>query len=253
MREMTVGGKRLRPTFLVIVGRLLGCNSRALIDVGCALEMVHAASLAVDDLPCMDNSGSRRGLPAIHVRFGDAAAILGAVALLGRAFQTVTSPDRFPLETRGGLAAVLARTIGSEALPGGQFDDLNLVKVASAVELRQINTRKTGALFVAAVDAAACVAQVEGQRVEQLREFAQAFGCAYQMLDDFRDNSRFSSKECDGIFAEVEDACLSLEQRAKGGTRAEANAAGLMNAFLWSIFASASANRDRAERRQSNS
>ena len=130
MREMTAQGKRLRPTFLVIAGRLLGCNSSALIDAGCAIEMIHAASLAVDDLPCMDNSVSRRGLPAIHVRFGDAAAILGAVSLIGRAFQTVTSPDRFPLETRGALAAVLARTIGSDALPGGQFDDLNLVKGA---------------------------------------------------------------------------------------------------------------------------
>jgi geranylgeranyl diphosphate synthase type II len=253
MREMTVGGKRLRPTFLVIAGRLLGCNNRALIDAGCAIEMVHAASLAVDDLPCMDNSISRRGLPAIHVRFGDAAAILGAVALLGRAFQTVTSPDRFPLETRGALAAVLARTIGSDALPGGQFDDLNLVKVASAVELRQINTRKTGALFVAGVDAAACLAKVDGPRVEQLREFAQAFGCAYQMLDDLRDNSLFSSKACDGIVAEVQEACRSLEQRVRGGTRAETNAAGLMNAFLRSIFASASANHDRAERTQSDS
>ena len=175
MREMTAQGKRLRPTFLVIAGRLLGCNSRALIDAGCAIEMVHAASLAVDDLPCMDNSVSRRGLPAIHVRFGDAAAILGAVALLGRAFQTVTSPDRFPLETRGALAAVLARTIGSDALPGGQFDDLKLVKVASAVELRQINTRKTERLFVAGVDAAACVAKVDGPRVEQLRRVCAEF------------------------------------------------------------------------------
>jgi geranylgeranyl diphosphate synthase type II len=251
MREMTARGKRLRPTFLVIVGRLLGCNSQALIDAGCAIEMVHAASLAVDDLPCMDNSVSRRGLPAIHVRFGDAAAFLGAVALLGRAFQTVTNPDRFPLETRGALAAVLARTIGSDALPGGQFEDLNLVKAASAVELRQINSRKTGALFVAGVDAAACVAKVDGLRVEQLREFAQTFGCAYQMLDDLRDSPLFSSKASDAIIAEVQEACLLLEQHVKGCTRAEMSAAGLMNAFLRSVFATA--HHDCAEARRSDS
>jgi geranylgeranyl diphosphate synthase, type II len=252
MREMTARGKRLRPTFLVIIGRLLGCNSRALIDAGCAIEMVHSASLAVDDLPCMDNCFSRRGLPAIHVRFGDAAAILGAVALLGRAFQTVTSRERFPPETRGALAAVLARTIGSDALPGGQFDDLNLVKVASAVELRQINTRKTGALFVAGVDAAACVAKVDGPQVEQLREFAQTFGCAYQMLDDLRDGPLFSSNASEGIIAEVQEACLSLERCVQGGTRAQMNAAGLMNALLRSVFASASAYHDCAERNQSD-
>jgi geranylgeranyl diphosphate synthase type II len=253
MRQMTAQGKRLRPTFLVIAGRLLGCNSRALIDAGCAIEMVHAASLAVDDLPCMDNSVSRRGLPAIHVRFGDVAAILGAVALLGRAFQTVTSPDRFPLETRGALAAVLARTIGSDALPGGQFDDLNLVKVASAVELRQINARKTGVLFVAGVEAAACVAKVDGPRVEQLLQFAQSFGCTYQMLDDLRDNPRFSSKASDGIIAEIQEACLTLEQHMKGGTRAETNAAQLMNAFLRSVFAQASAHHDHSEKKRSES
>jgi geranylgeranyl diphosphate synthase, type II len=247
MREMTAQGKRLRPTFLVISGRLLGCNSRALLDAGCAIEMVHAASLAVDDLPCMDNSGSRRGLPAIHVRFGDAAAILGAVALLGLAFQTVTSPDRFPLETRGALAAVLARTIGSDALPGGQFDDLNLVKVASAVELRQINARKTGALFVAGVEAAACVAKVDGPRVERLRQFAQSFGCAYQMLDDLTDNPLLASKASDGIIAEVQEAFLSLE-----GTRAETNAARLMSAFLRSVFAKAGTYHDHSEKTQSD-
>jgi geranylgeranyl pyrophosphate synthase len=244
MHEMTARGKRLRPIFLVLVGRLLGCNSRALIDAGCAIEMVHAASLAVDDLPCMDNSVSRRGLPAIHVRFGSAATILGAVALLGRAFQTVTSPERFPLETRVALAAVLARAIGSDALPGGQFDDLNLAKVGSGVESRQINMRKTGALFVAGVDAASCVAKVDGPRVEQLREFARTFGCAYQMLDDLRDSPLLSSKASDGTIAEIREACLSLEQYVKGGTRGEMNAAGLMNAFLRSVFALASAHHE---------
>lgn len=247
MREMIARGKRLRPTFLVIVGRLLGCNSGALLDAGCAIEMIHAASLAVDDLPCMDNSVSRRGLPAIHVRFGDAATILGAVALLGRAFQTVTNPDRFSDETRGALAAILARTLGSDALPGGQFDDLKLVKVASALESRQINSRKTGALFMASVDAAACVAKVEGPRVGQVREFAQTFGCAYQMLDDLRDNPPFSSKGSDGIIAEVQEAFRSLEQYAKGGTCADPSARVLMTALLQSVFASASGQHDRAE------
>lgn len=236
-QEMISGGKRLRPTFLVIVGRLFGCNSGALIDAGCAIEMVHAASLAVDDLPCMDNSFSRRGRPAIHVQFGQAAAILGAVALLGRAFQTVTSPDRFPLETRGALTAVLAETIGFEALSGGQFDDLRLIKVASAAESERINMRKTGALFVAGVDAAACIAKVDGPKVEQLREFAQILGCAYQRLDDLRDDAGSPSKAGDGILAEAQEACRALEQRVTCGTGSELNAAGLMDAFLRSAFA----------------
>ena len=57
------------------------------------------------------------------------------------------------------------------------------------------------------------------------------------MLDDLRDNPLFSSKASDGVIAEVQEACRSLEQRVKGGTRAETNAAELMTAFLWSVFA----------------
>ena len=247
MREMTSGGKRLRPIFVVIVGRVLGCRSKALIDAGCAIEMVHAASLAVDDLPCMDNSFSRRGRPAVHVQFGEPTAILAAVALLGRAFQTVTSPERFSLETRGALAAVLARTIGPEGLPGGQFDDLNPSKATSIIDSRQINMRKTGTLFVAGVDAAACVAKVGGSKVRQLRSYAHTLGSAYQTLDDIRDSCRFSSRAVVSVLAEVEEAGLLLRQHMEGGARAEMNAAGLMDAFYRSVFASDSPDDSRAE------
>ena len=67
------------------------------------------------------------------------------------------------------------------------------------------------------------------------------------MLDDLRDNPLLSSKASDGIIGEVQKACLSLEQYVKGGARAETNAAGLMNAFLRSVFATASGHRDCVE------
>jgi hypothetical protein len=103
---------------------------------------------------------------------------------------------------------------------------------------------------VAGVDAAACVAKVDGPRVAKLREFAQTFGCAYQMLDHLRDSPMFSSAT-DGIIAEVEEACLLLEQHVKGGVRAEISAAELINAFLRSIFATA--HHDRVGEKRSDS
>ena len=102
--------------------------------------------------------------------FGSATPLLylGAVALLGRAFQTVTSPDRFRLKREGlWRRCWRGRLVLTPYLAGSSMTSTS--KVASAVELRQINTRKTGALFVAGVDAAACVAKVDGPRVEQLR------------------------------------------------------------------------------------
>ena len=54
--------------------------------LACAVEMVHAASLVLDDLPCMDDAATRRGLPSTHARFGEDVAVLTGVALLNQAY-----------------------------------------------------------------------------------------------------------------------------------------------------------------------
>ena len=79
-------GKRVRPALVVLAGELFEAPRPRLIDAGCAIEMVHAASLVLDDLPSMDDATLRRGRPALHVAHGEANAILAAVTLLARAF-----------------------------------------------------------------------------------------------------------------------------------------------------------------------
>ena len=97
MRAATLGaGKRMRPLLLMLVARDLGCASPALIDVACAVELVHAASLILDDLPCMDDASLRRGKPAIHIQFGEDVAILASVALLSRAFGMLSQIPGYP-------------------------------------------------------------------------------------------------------------------------------------------------------------
>jgi geranylgeranyl diphosphate synthase type II len=164
MRDMALGGgKLLRPVFMMIVGRQFECDSRVLLDAGCAIEMVHAASLVLDDLPSMDNSPERRGLPAAHIRFGINATILAALALLGRAFSVISSEPLFQPHTHGPLTAILAKAVGVDGLVGGQFQELRLnASSVSPEQIQFVNVRKTAALFFAVVEMAACIAGVDG-------------------------------------------------------------------------------------------
>ena len=81
-------GKRIRPLLLLLAARDMGCavSQQGVLDLACAVEMVHAASLILDDIPSMDNAQMRRGRPTIHRQFGANVAILAALALLSRAF-----------------------------------------------------------------------------------------------------------------------------------------------------------------------
>ena len=180
-------GKRLRPILTVLASWELGVPGYAALDAGCALEMVHAASLVLDDLPCMDDASRRRGRASAHVAFGEDAAILSAIALLGRAFATVSSGSLDPA-LRARLAAILAEAVGPDGLCGGQFEDLRGPERARVADgVADANHLKTGVLFVAAIDMAAAIAGAQHANHERLRRFATHLGQAFQLLDDLDD------------------------------------------------------------------
>ena len=79
--------KRLRPVLALLVAEVLKGDPEAVLPAGCAIEMVHTASLILDDLPSMDDAKTRRGRPTCHVPHGEATAILAAFALQNRAFE----------------------------------------------------------------------------------------------------------------------------------------------------------------------
>ena len=179
-------GKRMRPLLVMLVARDLGCTSPALVDVACAVEMVHAASLMLDDMPCMDNAQLRRGKPAIHVQYGEDVTILASVALLSRAFGVLATAQDIPPITRTRLVARLAETIGTQGLVRGQFEDLH-GGARSPEAIAATNELKTGVLLGVAVDMAAIIAQTEEEVARSLRAFALAAGHAFQIRDDFHD------------------------------------------------------------------
>ena len=84
--SLSIGGKRIRPVLVLEFCRICGGSIEDAVDFACALEMVHTYSLIHDDLPCMDDDELRRGMPACHVKFGEAYALLAGDGLLTRAF-----------------------------------------------------------------------------------------------------------------------------------------------------------------------
>lgn len=190
-------GKRIRPLLALLAYRELGRQDLAILDAACALEMVHAASLVLDDLPAMDNALSRRGRPATHVAFGQDVAILASISLLGLAFSTVAASRDLPAESRARAVDVIGRAIGSHGLAAGQYADLRPASVGARPldHLADVNDRKTGVLFVAAVEIAAAAADVADERVLRLRAFAAHVGQAFQLLDDLLDGAESGSGE----------------------------------------------------------
>ncbi len=156
--------------------------------VAVSVELVHAASLVLDDLPSMDDAARRRGRPAVHVTWGVAAAELASVALLARAFEIVAEAPEVAPASRARLAAELARAVGAEGCCGGQAADLGADPTRLSLEdLEGIHARKTGALFVAAVRGGAIAGGAREPTLRSLTLFARNLGLAFQITDDLLD------------------------------------------------------------------
>ncbi|MGE5347010.1 MAG: polyprenyl synthetase family protein [Acidithiobacillales bacterium] len=182
-------GKRLRPALVFLSGELFGAPRGRLLDPACTLEMVHAASLALDDLPCMDDATTRRGRPALHVGHGEDLAILAAVTLLSRAFGVLAESA---LSGRGvaasaalDLMARLSDASGLAGLASGQALDLRTPESAATFErLETIHARKTGALFVASAEFGAVLGGARERELAAVRSYAKNVGLAFQIVDD---------------------------------------------------------------------
>jgi geranylgeranyl diphosphate synthase type II len=180
-------GKRLRPLLVMLATAELGGDALDGLDAGCAIEMVHAASLILDDLPAMDDAPWRRGQASTHVVFGEDVAILAGITLLSQASATLAETTRLPAETRCRLVSILARAVGSAGLAAGQYRDLRGTGPSDLGGIVDANHLKTGMLFVAAVEMAAAIAGAAPHRLAGMQVFAAHLGQAFQLLDDLMD------------------------------------------------------------------
>ncbi|MFI5181950.1 MAG: polyprenyl synthetase family protein [Thermoanaerobaculia bacterium] len=195
-------GKRVRPGLVFLVGDLFGAPRARLLDPACAVEMVHAASLALDDLPSMDDATTRRGRPALHVTHGEDLAILAAVTLLSRAFGVLAdcglAGRGVPASAALDLISRLAEASGLAGLASGQALDLRTPPDAASFErLETIHARKTGALFVASAEFGAVLGGAREKELAAVRSYAKNVGLAFQIVDDLleHDPSARTGKE----------------------------------------------------------
>lgn len=182
------GGKRIRPLLVFAAGELVGASERALSHAAAAVELIHAYSLVHDDMPCMDNDVLRRGKPTVHVKFGEAGALLAGDALQTLAFEALTEADA-GAEATVAMVARLARASGSRGMAGGQAIDLASVgRALDRPALEEMHRLKTGALLRASVILGALAGGGGGTGVlEQLETYAGAVGLAFQVVDDILD------------------------------------------------------------------
>jgi geranylgeranyl diphosphate synthase type II len=188
---LTAPGKRLRPVLTLAVAEMLGQASAPVVDLACAVEMVHACSLVLDDLPAMDDAQLRRGRPTVHRAFGEDVAILAAFALFNRAYAVlVEAGSRLKLRRYAvaDLAHHLAAAIGTDGLIGGQALDLTSRQADLDLELLEyIHSHKTGALFLAAAELGAMAADARRRELEAVSRYAKNLGLAFQISDDLLD------------------------------------------------------------------
>jgi farnesyl diphosphate synthase len=129
------GGKRLRPLLVLAAAEAVGVDleaatvsdqpsSLAALRAACAVELIHAYSLVHDDMPCMDNDVLRRGKPTVHVKYGEAQALLAGDALQALAFEFLTPQDgSTDVNVQAAQVALLARASGYQGMAGGQAID----------------------------------------------------------------------------------------------------------------------------------
>jgi geranylgeranyl diphosphate synthase type II len=178
--------KRVRPVLTLLAAELCGGTIGRTLPAAAAMEMVHASSLILDDLPSMDDAPLRRGKPANHRQFGEAVAILAAFGLLNSAFGTIAREYQAPLATD--LGRLLADAVGLDGLIGGQAADLLATDQQITFQmLERIHRGKTGALFVAAATAGALTAGAGPEPIAALTAFAKNLGLAFQIIDDLLD------------------------------------------------------------------
>ncbi len=185
--SLTAGGKRIRPTLVLEFCRISGGDVEKALPVACAIEMLHTYSLIHDDLPCMDNDDLRRGKPTNHVVYGECTATLAGDAPQAEAFGTIARSE-LPAENKIACVEILADAVGSDGMCAGQYLDMvGESKRLTEEELDDINSRKTGALLIAACRMGVAAAGGSGEMLEAAAHYGACVGAAFQIRDDILD------------------------------------------------------------------
>src|SRR5437763_2734885 len=180
----SAGGKRLRPTMLLLASKLVGNGNSSAIQLGAVVELVHAATLVHDDV--IDAAQTRRGRPSTNVKWGNHTCVLAGDWLYMQAFQIALRERSFQvLDLLIGLTQMM---VEGELL---QLERIGRIDVTEA-DCMELVDRKTACLFSVCARLGAIAANAGAQIQEKLAEYAWNLGMAFQLIDDMLD---FTARE----------------------------------------------------------
>ena len=185
--SIKVGGKRLRPLFLIEISKIFNVNKIMALRAAAAIELIHCYSLVHDDLPAMDDDDLRRGHMTCHKKYDDATAILVGDAFQSLAFEILSDKKTHPnASVRCNLINELSKASGATGMVGGQMLDLDAEKKKlSLKEILMLQKLKTGELFRFSCVAGPILS--EQKDLKHFEEFANNLGLAFQIKDDLLD------------------------------------------------------------------
>ncbi|MDR5587298.1 polyprenyl synthetase family protein [Clostridium aquiflavi] len=186
--SVNIGGKRIRPTLLILTYSLYKDNIEKIMPMAAAIEMIHTYSLIHDDLPCMDDDDLRRGKPTNHKIFGENIAVLAGDALLNEAMTLLMKSSLELGESALKASYEISKAAGAEGMIGGQVVDvLSEGSEISKEELEYMHEKKTGELIRVSIVAGGILAKVPSGDIEALNEYGKKLGLAFQIKDDILD------------------------------------------------------------------
>ena len=177
--SLRIGGKRLRPALVFLVGKIVGHVTEHHIQAAAALEFVHTASLIHDDI--LDGASIRRHLATFNVRWNAQVGVLAGDLLLTRALELMTQTGK--LEGVQALTEACKQTCEGELRQIGAMGRFDM----SAEEYYRIIASKTAPLLACSAKLGAFYALATAPVVERFRFFGQKLGLAFQIIDDVLD------------------------------------------------------------------
>src|SRR5579862_1048712 len=178
------GGKRLRPSMLLLSSKLIGDGGESAVRLGAVVELIHAATLVHDDV--IDAAETRRGRPSANVQWGNHTCVLAGDWLYMQAFQIALRERNFHmLDLLIGLTQMM---VEGELL---QLERIGRIDISEA-DCMELVDRKTACLFSVCAKLGAITAGADSRTEEKLGDFAWNLGMAFQLVDDMLD---FTARE----------------------------------------------------------
>jgi len=179
-------GKRIRPLFIYALLNDLGHSQSRAHQAAVAVELIHTYSLIHDDLPSMDDDDIRHGKAALHIKYGEAKAILTGDSLQSIAFKVITDDSNLSDSQKVSMCNKLA--VASYQMAIGQLQDIDSDRSLNLEDLKKIYQNKTGALLKFSIESGIIISgNLSKNDSELLLNYIEDIGLAYQIQDDVLD------------------------------------------------------------------